>query len=124
MSQQFDRHEVNRTVNTVLVRHFVDMSRLRYSASPSTLYFSGHLSRDPSGDFTPQDIFLLIQELERQPFRLHLTFELENWSVTPDGGSWRVSKKRALASSGGEYDKVLIIEEDDLIDMLLSTEDG
>lgn len=120
MYPEYDRYEVNRAVNAVLVRHFVDMTQIRFSVSPSTVYFGGKLMRDPSGQFKPVEIKAIIRELEALPFGQQLTFEVDNWNISQDMGGWRISYKRAPVSVGSfEDENRLVIEEEDVFDYLV-----
>lgn len=105
------RYERNKYINTVLARHAVDLTRLSCSCSTHSIVLSGYLSKQPTGDFTPQGVEALLKELDANPFRMSIQCTLGNWDVSCVRGSWQVQQKKAASrgSTGGE--QVLEIHE-------------
>ena len=96
MSQkkQVSRYEINRLVKQVLVRYAVDLTELQFSCSGETVYLYGNLFKDSEGAFTPLGIETLVKELSRLPFVKQLQWDLNNWYISGELGSWQITKRR------------------------------
>ena len=91
MDSQINRYKVNQEAQAILVRNGADLSRLAYSFTGRTLYLSGSLHHQPDGQFTPEEVRNLSQELLRHPHIANLQFELDNWVVTQEFGVFAAS---------------------------------
>jgi hypothetical protein len=97
------KYEIVQQVKWVLVRHGVDLSRMQFSCTKSSLYISGSLKKDPRGDFGELQVESLFNELDRLPWRLDIRADLDNWAVEYAFGSWKITKRRdSEASIQGE----------------------
>jgi hypothetical protein len=92
---------MNRQVQSVLVRHAVDLGRLGFSSTSRSVYLYGLLKRDPHGDFKPAQVKGMIEELQSLPQRPFLQFELENWNISFDTGTPVIAKARVPADPVG-----------------------
>ena len=119
---EITRYEVNQIVQRVLVRHGVDLTRLRFSCTGSVVALYGELRRDPEGDFTVGQIESLIRELERLPYRLSLSFDLENWDVAYEQGNWTIRGRRHKITRATPVEDLDVTEADALEDILRELE--
>ncbi len=97
MSNRSKRYEINRAVNRILSRHAVDLTRLTFSTTGYSVFFSGVLTRQPQGEFQAQELLALLRDLAATPYRLQLQFDLHNWDIGTEAGAWRVKPLREVA---------------------------
>jgi len=99
------RYDMNRQVKMILVRHGVDLTLLKWSSSRSTVNFYGMLKKDQNKDFTVTELEGLVKELVHVPRAPRLNFNLDNWYISSESGSWKVSKRKMPVSGGGVEDR-------------------
>lgn len=91
---QGSRYEMNQRVKMILVRHGVNLTLLRWSSSQRTTSFYGILRKDTDGEFTLQSLEALVKELLNMPRGHRIRFSLENWDISPDSESLKITKKK------------------------------
>jgi hypothetical protein len=96
--EQVSRYEINRNVRMILTRHDVDLTRIDYSFMGSTVYLYGDLVR-PDGDYSVNEIELIIREITILPHVRDIQFDLNNWLAIPSGDSWQITKSKKSASA-------------------------
>ncbi|MDD5476094.1 MAG: hypothetical protein PHU03_06230 [Syntrophales bacterium] len=96
LDRQGTRYELNRRVKQVLVRHGVNLTLLKWSSSKRTTSFYGILEKEHGEEFTTQGLDALIKELIHMPQGPRLRFSLENWDISSDSGSWKITKKKKI----------------------------
>jgi hypothetical protein len=94
------RYELNRLAAAVLVRHSVDTSRCQFSSTTTAVHLWGCLKKDPSGEFSPEGVSVLLEDLGRLPGARHVQAEFDNWNASRSEGAWLVTKKRVAAAAG------------------------
>jgi hypothetical protein len=94
MENQVSRYEINRMVKQVLTRHAVDLTQLQFSSSGETVYLYGYLLKDSEGKFSPENIEAMVKELSRLPYVKSLRFDLHNWSLNSDFGTWQITERK------------------------------
>lgn len=94
MKYDVPKYEIMQAVKSLLVRHAVDLSKLNFSVSQTTLYLSGELKRSPSGEFDHFRVEALLKDLEDMPYQLTLIVDLDDWDIQDNYGSWTVQVKR------------------------------
>ena len=73
----------------VLVRNFVDVSRLHFTTTPNGMLISGRLERLPARkELSPRDFARLATELQSAAGGRRIRFELDNWRPGGDGIGW------------------------------------
>jgi hypothetical protein len=92
-NDQVSRYEINRNVRMVLTRHDVDLTRIDYSSTGSTVYLYGDLVR-PDKDYSVKEIEFIIREIAALPHVRNIHFNFNNWLIIPSGNSWRITKTR------------------------------
>ena len=114
-TDQVSRYEINRNVRMVLTRHDVDLTRIDYSSTGSTVYLYGDLVR-PDGDYFTKEIDFIVREIAALPHVRDIQIDLNNWLVVPSGDSWRITKTRKSAvtraadQSGSLEDSTVVID--------------
>jgi len=81
--------DINRNVRRVMVRHWVDLGRLRLSCTNGRISIRGTLLKVPgqgSSDLIPANVDTIFQDLKRIQNVKWVTGELDNW--TDATGSW------------------------------------
>lgn len=123
VSQTF-RYEMNQKVRSVLVRHGVDLTGLRYSFVGRTLYLSGTLVKAVEGDFRPREVETLVREIMEVPGIRQLHSELNNWIVIPESETWVLRRRRKHLPGGTpeEQEPLVIHKEEDLEEVLKDQE--
>jgi len=119
MTSQKNRFETNQKIRSVLVRHAVDLTRLEYSCSSSTVYLYGVLIKEPDGEFSPSNIEGLVNELLHLPYIRHVQFDLDNWNISSEFGSWSITKKRQPTEALPERERIVVIEKKEQIEDVL-----
>jgi hypothetical protein len=87
MSSEISRYKVNQEVQAILVRHGVDLAKLRFSFTGRTLYLAGELRRDGGSEFSAEPVQTLMQDLSRHREVAYLQCELENWVISFESGT-------------------------------------
>ena len=117
---QVSRYEINRNVRMVLTRHDVDMTRIDYSATGSTVYLYGDLVR-PDKDYSVKEIELIVREIAALPHVRDIQFNFNNWLVMSSEGSWQITKTRKSAVTrapdqlGALGDSTVVIDKEEKI---------
>ena len=99
----------------VLTRHDVDLTRIDYSSTGSTVYLYGDLVR-PDRDYSAKEIEFIVREIAALPHVRNIQSDFNNWLVIPSGSSWRITKtmksavKRAADQSGSLEDSTVVID--------------
>jgi hypothetical protein len=99
----------------VLTRHDVDLTRIDYSSTGSTVYLYGDLVR-PDRDYSAKEIEFIVREIAALPHVRNIQSDFNNWLVIPSGSSWRITKTRKSAvtraadQSGSLEDSTVVID--------------
>lgn len=107
---QISRYALNQQVKSTMVRHTADLTRLNISCSNTTAHLHGSLNKDPEGDFNLTELENILKELVRIPGIHGITADLENWDITPLGGSWEIRPKKISTSFSATKTTVLDIK--------------
>ncbi len=99
------RYDTNRRVKMVLVRHGVNLAMLKWSSSSTTTYFYGVLKKEPDDDFSLSSLDALIKDLVHMAHAPRIKFNLENWDISSETGSWVITKKRPVKTAAPAADK-------------------
>lgn len=100
---EIPKWELMQLVKQVLVRHGVDLTLMDYTVSKTTLYLSGLLRKDPSGDFSVSQLEAMLDELAAMPPYLAIQTDFSNWEIENQYGSWNIKiRKVDLSSQGGD----------------------
>ncbi|MCG6892001.1 MAG: hypothetical protein LJE65_00205 [Desulfobacteraceae bacterium] len=91
--KELSRYEINQEVRRALLRHAVDLSQLQYSSTGTTVYLFGQLRKETKGDFTDREVEGMVRELSRLPGVREIRFELSNWMLMMEPGSFELHKK-------------------------------
>ena len=81
--------EINKNIRKVLVRHWVDLGRLRMSSAGGRIYIRGLLTKIPgqgTTDLATANVDAIFSELKRIPHVKWVSADLENW--TDANGTW------------------------------------
>jgi hypothetical protein len=113
-----DRYQVNRGIKTALVRHYADLSSLDFSTIGFTVYFSGTLKKDPSGEFTVSGLESMLREIVRIPGVHGLQADLDNWVISYTGAGFELHRK-TVQSKGQGTDKTVQISEFEFVQDVL-----
>lgn len=92
MPQSALRFDLNRNVKQVLVQHAVDLTRLQFSCAHQIVYLFGWLQKEPEGDFSSQQVQVLVRSLNGIPGIREVQFQTHNWSIHQDHGTWVVHR--------------------------------
>lgn len=105
------RYDTNRRVKMVLVRHGVNLALLQWSSSSSTTYFYGVLKKEPDDDFSLTALDALIKDLVHMSHAPRIRFNLENWDISSETGSWVITKKKPVktAAPAAEKSRTVVI---------------
>lgn len=104
------RYQLNQVIKTVLVHHYADLSALDFSTVGSTVYLSGTLKKDPSGEFTVSGLEAMLREIVRIPDVHGLQADLDNWMLSYTGAGFELHRK-TVQSKGQGADKTVQISE-------------
>lgn len=96
MQEDIQRYENNQRVRSVLIRHYVDLGQLFYTCTAVSVFISGNLKKDPTGEFSVTEIKSLLNELNKLPHIRSLEFDLENWKITIAEGNYFISFKKQI----------------------------
>jgi len=96
--------EINRNIRRVLVRHWVDLGRLRMSCANGRICIRGVLLKIPGQGSTalaPANVDTIFQDLKRIQNVKWVSGELENW--TDGTGSWLpVGQQKGSQEAGND----------------------
>ena len=127
---QVSRYEINRNVRVVLTRHNVDLQKIDYSFTGSTVYLYGDLVRSDR-DFSAQEIDLLLRGIAALPHVRNIQIDFNNWLVISAGSSWQITRTkkpaitRVAGQSGSLGDSTVVIDKEEKIaDVLDDLEPG
>ena len=114
------KYEIMQQLKMILVRNAVDLTRLHYTVSGRDVSLYGELLRDPSGEFKVEQIETLSREIERLPYGLRLRYDLSNWNVSYEYGTWNIVRsdlrKRQEISANNPLTDTYVIDSDALWD--------
>lgn len=123
-NEQVSRYEINRNVRMIFTRHDADMTKIDYSFMGNTVYLYGDLTRT-DGDFSPQEIEVMVKELSALPHVRDIQFNLNNWLVLSSGDSWKASMTKKLPGiksarqGGAAADTTIVIEKTEDLEVVL-----
>ncbi len=100
MPQNVPKYELMQWVKMVLVRHGVDLSALQFTCTPTTVFLSGRLLKDPRGEFSVNALETMLRELEGPPYVLRVNAELDNWVVESRFGEWTLTPLKRQRREG------------------------
>jgi len=89
----------------VLVRHGVNLAMLKWSSSATTTYFYGVLKKEPDDEFSLAALDALIKDLVHMSRAPRIKFNLENWDINSETGSWVITKKKPVKTAAPAADK-------------------
>jgi hypothetical protein len=112
------RYQTNQAVKSALIRHYVDLSSLDFSTFGSTVYLSGTLKKDPSGEFTASGLEAMLREIVRIPGVHGLHADLDNWVISSSGAGFELHRKHRPQGSPGANQTVRIARQEDVQDVL------
>ena len=95
------RYEVNRQVRMVLNRHDIDLTKVDYSCIGGTVYLSGELLKSSEDDIAPAMIESLFKEIARISGVRNVQTDLQNWTISSEGGSWQITKSKKKSRDTG-----------------------
>jgi hypothetical protein len=113
-----DCYQVNQGIKSILVRHYADLSSLDFSLIGSTMYLSGTLKKDPSGEFTASGLEAMLREIVRIPGVHGLQADLDNWVISYTGAGFELHRK-TVQSKGQGTDKTVQISEFEFVQDVL-----
>jgi hypothetical protein len=113
-----DCYQVNQGIKSILVRHYADLSSLDFSLIGSTMYLSGTLKKDPSGEFTASGLEAMLREIVRIPGVHGLQADLDNWVISYTGAGFELHRKHRPQGSSGASQTVRIARQEDVQDVL------
>ena len=96
MQTEINRYKVNADVQAILVRHAADLGKVSFSFTGQSLYLSGSLLRSPAGEFKPEEVRALADELRRHPAVRAIQYELDNWVITQEFGVFAATHRDEL----------------------------
>jgi hypothetical protein len=117
------RYKANQAVKSALIRHYVDLSFLDFSTVGSTVYLSGTLKKDPSGEFTASGLEAMLREIVRIPGVHGLQADLVNWMISYSGAGFELHRKHRPQGSSGASQAVRIARQEDVQDVLDGIQD-
>jgi hypothetical protein len=112
------RYQTNQAVKSALIRHYVDLSSLDFSTFGSTVYLSGTLKKDPSGEFTASGLEAMLREIVRIPGVHGLQADLDNWMISYSGAGFELHRKHRPQGSSEASQTVRIARQEDVQDVL------
>jgi hypothetical protein len=98
--EQVSRYEINRNVRMIFARHDADLTKIDYSFIGNTVYLSGDLVRS-DGDFSVQEIEVIVREISALPHVRDIQFDLNNWVADSSGDSRQLTRARKTVSTTG-----------------------
>jgi hypothetical protein len=119
----FTRYQINQVIKLSLVRHYVDLSIMNFSIFGSTVYLSGTLKKDPSGEFTSSGLEAMLREIARIPGVHGLQADLDNWMISYAGAGFELHRKHRPQGSSGASQTVRIARQEDVQDVLEGLQD-
>lgn len=75
--------------------------------------------KEPDGEFSSSDIEVLVNELLHQPYIRHVQFDLDNWNISSEFGSWNITQKRRPPVGPPERERIVVIEKEERIEDVL-----
>ncbi len=97
--QEIPKWELMQQVKSILVRYGTDLSLAEFSVSKTTIYLSGLLRKDPSGDFSANQLTIMLKELANMPNYPAVRADFVNWEIEDNYGEFIV-KPRKLQLGG------------------------
>ena len=102
--------DVNRSVRTILVKHWIDLGRLSVRSSDGKLWIRGSLARiaGTSDELTPAIVDAMFEDIKRIRSIKQFYFMLENW--TNDMGAWheigkaRSTEQQSISRPAGAFE--------------------
>jgi len=85
----------------VLNRHDIDLTRVDYSCIGGTVYLSGELLKSNQEDIAPAMIESLFKEIARISGVRNVQTDLQNWTISTEGGSWQITKSKKKSRDAG-----------------------
>jgi hypothetical protein len=111
-------YKINQTIKSILVRNYVDLSQFDFTSIKNTVYLSGILKKDPSGEFTVSGLEVMLREIVRIPDVHGLQTDLDNWMISYTGAGFELHRKHRPQGSSGASQTVRIARQEDVQDVL------
>jgi hypothetical protein len=111
MDGDYPRYRMNQDVKIILVRHSVDLSKLNYSCSGSTVHLYGELKKDPPAEFSTADIENLLHEVSRLRNVKYVQCDIQDLLINSEYGSWQITRKKKTGRTPPREDKIYDIED-------------
>jgi hypothetical protein len=116
-------YKINQTIKSILVRNYVDLSQFDFTSIKNTVYLSGILKKDPSGEFTVSGLEAMLREIVRIPDVHGLQADLDNWMISYAGAGFELHRKHRPQGSSGASQTVRIARQEDVQDVLEGLQD-
>ncbi len=94
-----------------------------FSTVGSTVYLSGSLKKDPSGEFSTVALESMLREIVRIPGVHGLQADLDNWMISYTGAGFELHRKHRPQGSSGASQTVRIARQEDVQDVLDGLQD-
>jgi hypothetical protein len=111
-------YKINQTIKSILVRNYVDLSQFDFTSIKNTVYLSGILKKDPSGEFTVSGLEVMLREIVRIPDVHGLQTDLDNWMISYSGAGFELHRKHRPQGSSEASQTVRIARQEDVQDVL------
>lgn len=99
MKKQTSRHEFNKIVRQIFLRHNANLEELSIQCGKSSIHLEGHLVRSDKTDFTAEMLLSLLGDLQR--YARTITTNLSNW----DFNNWNIVKLKKVLVGQSEAKK-------------------
>jgi hypothetical protein len=116
-------YKINQTIKSILVRNYVDLSQFDFTSIKNTVYLSGILKKDPSGEFTVSGLEVMLREIVRIPDVHGLQTDLDNWMISYTGAGFELHRKHRPQGSSGASQTVRIARQEGVQDVLEGLQD-
>jgi hypothetical protein len=111
MDSDYPRYRMNQDVKIILVRHSVDLTKLNYSCSGSTVHLYGELKKDPPGEFSTADTENLLHEVSKLRNVKYVQCDIQDWLINSEYGSWQITRKKKAGRTPPREDTIYVIED-------------
>jgi hypothetical protein len=85
----------------VLIRHYIDLTRIDYSCIGHTVYLAGELLKTSEDDLVPPVIESLLKEISQLSSVHDVQCDFKNWNISSEENAWQITKsKKKLRDTG------------------------
>lgn len=95
---EISRYEMNQQVRKILIQHGVNLVLIDYSYIGGTVYLYGTLQKDSRDEFTSMGLETLAFDIKKLRNVSDIQFDLENWAVNRNLGSWNFTRRTQRTS--------------------------